>query len=601
MKRILLSAFSILGLCTISAQVGINTTTPQAVLDIVVKNPSDPSNLDGLLIPRIENFPVVDPTVAQNSMLVYLNAATPANSPFVINQPGFYYWSQQKTKWIALDNSASSWSVNGNNAIADGSYFIGTINNSPMNFRINNEKSGLLSANGTFFGYRSGNSDVGNYNVGFGDDALRLNTTGAQNTAVGSKSLQSNTTSFANTAIGFESLYSSTTAGENVAVGYQSLRNNITDSNTAIGFQSLYQNTTGSSNTAIGRGALRNTVAGSSNTAIGRESLEFNTSGGNNSAIGTQALRNNSTGSDNASSGAFSLYNNTVGSGNSAFGINALNQNISGESNTGIGKESMYNNKVGNSNVALGFASLYDNNSGNENVAVGPEASRDNNSGSRNVAIGHDASRTNTTGNENVAVGNLALLGNATGSHNTAVGNEADVTEPGITNATALGNGAKVGSSNTVRIGDQNVISIEAQVGLSTASDVRFKQDISPISLGLNFINQLRPVEYSKKNDAKMRKEWGLIAQEVVQVLDQNQYANAGIVASDMSKDNYLSIRYDDLIAPIIKSIQELSAAKEETKTLQKKIAAQETIINDLTAKLEDFEKKFNRLSNSKK
>ncbi|WDF45316.1 tail fiber domain-containing protein [Chryseobacterium sp. KACC 21268] len=601
MKNILCSALFFSVFSATFAQVGINTNTPNAILDITGKNISEPSNIDGLLIPRIENFPLENPTAAQNSMLVYLTKATASNSPFGTNQVGFYYWNFPQSTWVALQSTQSGWAIGGNNGTIDGTHFLGTLDNIPLTFRINNERSGRLDVSNTFYGYLSGNVNTGNSNVSVGDNSLSANTTGSQNTAVGSNALRSNTTSVANTAIGFESLFSNIAAGENVAVGYQALRNNTTDSNTAVGYQSLYGNTTGSSNTAVGRGALRSTVVGSSNTSIGRESLEYNTSGGNNSAVGTQALRNNLTGNDNAASGAFSLYNNTVGSGNSAFGINALNQNQSGESNTGIGKESMYNNRVGSSNVALGFASLYDNIDGNENVAIGPEASRDNSSGSRNVAIGHDASRTNTTGSSNVAVGNMALNTNATGSNNTAIGNTADVTEPNITNATALGNGAKVGSSNKVRIGNQDITSIEAQVGLSVASDRRFKDDIKPISLGLDFINQLQPVEYVKKNDTEMRKEWGLIAQDLKQILEDNHYSNAAVINSDNSEQDYLSIRYVDLIAPLIKSIQELSKSRQQTEFFQKKVLEQGQQINDLSSKLQELNKKLEGLVSESK
>ena len=44
-----------------SAQVGINTTSPNAQLDIVASDTATPSNADGLLIPRINAFPVKYP------------------------------------------------------------------------------------------------------------------------------------------------------------------------------------------------------------------------------------------------------------------------------------------------------------------------------------------------------------------------------------------------------------------------------------------------------------------------------------------------------------------------------------------------------------
>lgn len=42
------------------AQVGINTTTPEAQLDIKSSNQTLPTNKDGLLIPKIDAFPFID-------------------------------------------------------------------------------------------------------------------------------------------------------------------------------------------------------------------------------------------------------------------------------------------------------------------------------------------------------------------------------------------------------------------------------------------------------------------------------------------------------------------------------------------------------------
>ncbi len=76
------------------AQVGINTTTPDAQLDIKSSNQATPSNTDGLLIPKVDAFPVINPTAAQKGMLVYLTTVSGAN------QPGFYYWNNPG--WVAL-------------------------------------------------------------------------------------------------------------------------------------------------------------------------------------------------------------------------------------------------------------------------------------------------------------------------------------------------------------------------------------------------------------------------------------------------------------------------------------------------------------------
>ncbi|UZT97089.1 tail fiber domain-containing protein [Chryseobacterium fluminis] len=615
MKKYLVPALLMLAISG-NAQVGINNVIPRATLDISVVNSNTPANTDGLLIPRINSFPVTNPTADQNSMLVYLSLPTPAGSPFGANSPGYYYWNFPQLTWVPLNNSGSVWLINGNSSTVDGTNFLGTIDNTPLNFRINNERSGRISTIQTFFGYRSGNSDAGNNNAGIGDNALYANTTGnnnaafgsstlsnntsgSENVAVGKNAMNQNTTASGNTAVGFEASYSNAVTGGNVSVGYQALRNNTTDSNTAIGYQALTGNVSGSANTAIGRGTLSASGNGSSNTAVGKESMQNNTSGENNSAVGIQSLRSNTTGNDNTASGAFALYSNTTGTNNSSYGINSMRSTITGSSNTGMGKEAMYNNTTGNGNVALGFASMYANMDGNDNVAVGTDAGRDNSSGSGNVAIGHDASRINTLGSWNVAVGNLALYNNINGNNNTALGNSADVTAANISNATAIGNGAKVNISNKVRIGNENVTVIEGQVAMSVASDRRYKEKIAPIPLGLDFINQLEPVEYIKKNDPEKRMEWGLIAQDLENTLGKNNYKNAAIINNGRSDNDFLSVRYNDLFAPIIRSIQELSESDKKNEKLEKIISEQELKIMDLHSKLDMLEKRINELTAS--
>jgi len=67
------------------SQVGINTTTPNAQLDIRSSNQVTPSNNDGILIPKIDAFPATNPTTAQNSMMVYLTTLSAGKQPgFII-------------------------------------------------------------------------------------------------------------------------------------------------------------------------------------------------------------------------------------------------------------------------------------------------------------------------------------------------------------------------------------------------------------------------------------------------------------------------------------------------------------------------------------
>ena len=71
LKKLFFVACNLFGVLSF-AQVGINTTTPNAVLDIRATSATAPTNTDGLLIPKVDVFPATNPTAAQQGMLVYL-------------------------------------------------------------------------------------------------------------------------------------------------------------------------------------------------------------------------------------------------------------------------------------------------------------------------------------------------------------------------------------------------------------------------------------------------------------------------------------------------------------------------------------------------
>lgn len=78
------------------SQVGINTVDPKAQLDIASSNSINPAITDGILIPRIENFPNISPSADQDGMLVYLKKEK-ADFPI-----GFYYWNSSLAAWTPL-------------------------------------------------------------------------------------------------------------------------------------------------------------------------------------------------------------------------------------------------------------------------------------------------------------------------------------------------------------------------------------------------------------------------------------------------------------------------------------------------------------------
>ena len=96
MKKIYFIILSCLIAATALSQVGINTTNPNAQLDVRASNQAVPTNTDGMLIPKIDVFPAINPTIAQQGMLVYLTTTVG------VNVPGFYYWNNTPASWLPL-------------------------------------------------------------------------------------------------------------------------------------------------------------------------------------------------------------------------------------------------------------------------------------------------------------------------------------------------------------------------------------------------------------------------------------------------------------------------------------------------------------------
>ncbi|MEP0479416.1 MAG: NosD domain-containing protein, partial [Nonlabens sp.] len=139
MKFVLKSILLIIPFLSIG-QVGVNTVNPKADLDITATAPVSPTSETGILLPRISNFPTTNPTIEQNSMLVYLNTAVNRDitGTGVKDYPvGFYYWHFLSTDWIKLEVSGNSngWLTQGNDDTVSGTNFIGTTNAQDLDFR----------------------------------------------------------------------------------------------------------------------------------------------------------------------------------------------------------------------------------------------------------------------------------------------------------------------------------------------------------------------------------------------------------------------------------------------------------------------------------
>ena len=103
---------------------------------------------------------------------------------------------------------------------------------------------------------------------------------------------------------------------------------------------------------------------------------------------------------------------------------------------------------------------------------------------------------------------------------------------------------------------------VYATNGVNT-SDETLKENIKECNLGIDFIDSLKPKSYNFKdlkedNDSYGKKRYGLIAQDILQTeLKDSVFGK---------KDGEYGLSYNDLIAPMVKAIQELKADNDSLK-----------------------------------
>lgn len=87
-------------------QVGINTPSPEATLDITAKNPTGATtNPEGILIPRVSRQRAQSMVAVENSTLIYVNnitTGTATGTAVNITAVGFYYFHSTDNVWKKL-------------------------------------------------------------------------------------------------------------------------------------------------------------------------------------------------------------------------------------------------------------------------------------------------------------------------------------------------------------------------------------------------------------------------------------------------------------------------------------------------------------------
>ena len=492
--------------------------------------------------------------------------------------------------------------TSGANNVGIGSNALDAVLNGSNNIGIGKDAGGAITsgAHNVVIGKDAGDAiTTGNYNVVVGKGAYTEAETASNNTAIGYLALKDNTSGAGNTAVGYQSGDGITSGSYNVALGYNCLSGVVTaDANTAVGNSVMVANTSGTKNVAVGQAALDANTTGSNIVAIGVDALGACTDGGgDNVAVGTEALAATN-GTRNLGIGYRALTAQSGSADNLAIGYDALVRQTTGANgNIAIGNyagRAVVSSASTSQLVAIGHnvasgasAAL----AGYQNVFVGYNiANTDSLAGAfMNTIVGGSAGSGLTTGDENVFIGYKAgteTNNNEGGGYNCFIGAKTRGTHPSHSQAIAIGHNidaapgqVALGTGASGKVYNE----FNTDAAWSQGSDRRLKKNINDSTLGLEFINDLRPVTYQWKPSNELPEEFylhneengrdtdtimtGLIAQEVKEAIDKSGVERFG--GWDEDNDGIQQIKKELFVFPLINAVKELTA---KVKELEKKL-----------------------------
>jgi len=286
-----------------------------------------------------------------------------------------------------------------------------------------------------------------------------------------------------------------------------------------------------------------------------------------------------------------------TGASNTGLGVGAGDSITTGTLNAFVGVNAGTAVTTGVSNAYVGYdaGAAYN---ASFNAYVGNQTGR-NMQGNGNTGIGNSAIQgvgSSSTGADNTAVGFWAMRVITSGANNTAIGSAAGYSSVTTQdNVTCLGYQAEITGSNQVQLGNSSTTTY-AYGAVQNRSDERDKADIQTTNLGLDFVMQLQPrmFRWDMREDyrppapspdatpeeieawqeacklanithdgthKRSRLHHGLVAQEVKAVMDSMGVDFGGYQDHTIKGgDAVMSIGYEEMIAPLIKAIQELKA-----------------------------------------
>ena len=555
--RVLLLSLMLTGIKLFSqvGNIGINTSFPQATFDIRGKNDTGSSGVavpgavsanDGILVPRVNSL-AIDGSI--NGQLVYLVADAGAFTK------GFHYWNGAVWTPILIparaDTTADAW-INNSSA-------------TPPRIELVTNADGTTTraAFSEFVMTDAGNVGIGTTTPNSQLD-VRTNFSNADIARIGSSTQR--------IAFGVSATnngpYITTNNGTNASLrlGVNGLEHMRIDANTA---------TLGNVGIGVGNAAVNNALQ---IHRLGITDTYEQFTNGQVGALATDGLKIGV-----SSTGAASIQN--LESTSLSLHTNATERiTILANGNVGVNETNPIHRLMINGGIALGNGAFSidptyadDNNYITFKDATGASSEdfigyKDNTFHFRDNPGGADASQPNVVawGRFGLGTNDFSSLGSDIGlviahSGGTAIairnGGDLDIYSPDNTQSARIV--VDNASSNTLTISSNGKTFSFNGTGGSVNSDKRLKQDIVKEENSLSKILQLTGYSYRfKKNASDPRKEYGVIAQEVLNVLPDAVFTD---------KDGYYSVSYSSLIPILINAIKEQQIQIDELKELAKK------------------------------
>lgn len=386
---------------------------------------------------------------------------------------------------------------------------------------------------------------TGDNNTFVGARAGELITTYNQNTAVGSQAGQGYAGAN-NTYLGYHAgNYSSSNKDDQVMVGTFCGTDNWGDDCTAVGYAAAsdgnHYKSVAIGFDAIGRYSTSNPYY---NVAVGNAALDGTYSGDNQTCVGYAS-------DSNYHNGVAIGYGAIVtGSYGTAVGMQAMASGLNGSDHgTFVGFQAGYDMDGGDYCTFVGYQTGYSGGTGSYNTGIGSRSLDGLGSGAYNTGCGYDSGGMISTGSQSTCMGYQAGSSITTGSNNLCLGYQANPSTGTVNNEVTLGNF----SISSIRCNVQTI---------SSLSDERDKTAIEDLSYGLNFINDMRPVQFTwNRRDGTFgtKKDMGFIAQDLMDVEIEHSSATRTRLVNSENPDR-LEADYVRTYPILVKAVQELSA-----------------------------------------